>query len=140
MTTDASPAPAFAAGQSWSYRAPAGFETSRIHIGAILEFADGERLIAASVTDAPQRLADGRVIRGTIPLLPLSEGALRQTVVAHTGDADLPESFLAAFDAWNGDDRGGTFFTVPFEGHLDRMIARQMAEIAGTAQTGKTHR
>lgn len=136
MTTPISPTPQFAAGQCWTYRTPAGFETSRIHIGAILEFANGDRLIAASVTAAPQRLADGRVIQGTIPLLPLTEQALRRTVVARDGDADLPETFLAAFDAWNDDDRGGTFFTVPFEGHLDRMIARQMAEWASTTAVG----
>lgn len=133
MTSPSPFAPAFAAGQCWTYRAPRGFETSRIHIGAIFEFANGDRLIAACVTDAPQRLADGRTARGTIPLLPLSEAALRQTVVALAGEADLPESFLAAFEAWNDDDRGGTFFTVPFEGHLDKMIARQMAEISGAA-------
>jgi len=125
--------PAFAAGQAWTYRTPPGFETSRIHIGAILEFANGDRLIAAAVTDAPQRHADGRIAKGTIPLLPLTEAALGRSVVSLSGDADLPDGFLAAFDAWNGDDRGGTFFTVPFEGHLDKMIALQMAEIAAAA-------
>lgn len=126
-------APVFAAGQAWTYRAPPGFETSRIHIGAILEFANGDRLIAAAVTDAPQRHADGRIATGTIPLLPLTETALGRSVVSLSGDADLPDGFLAAFDAWNDDDRGGTFFTVPFEGHLDKMIALQMAEIAAAA-------
>lgn len=124
--------PAFAAGQSWTYRTPAGYASSRILIGAILEFAAGDRIIAAVVTDAPQRLADGRVVKGIIPLLPLTETALRQTVIAPDGDAEVPDSFLIAFEAWNDDDRGGTFFTVPFEGHLDKMIARQMAEIAGS--------
>lgn len=130
VSTRASLAPAFAAGQCWTYRTPAGFAPSRIHIGAILEFANGDRVIAACVTDAPQRLADGRIVCGTIPLLPLSESALGQTVVSFAGEADLPESFFNAFENWNEDDRGSTFFTVPFEGHLDRMIARQMTEIA----------
>ncbi len=133
MSTTTPHVPDFAAGQAWTYRAPAGYETSRIHIGAILEFASGDRLVAAAVTDAPQRLADGRVVKGTISLLPLTEDALRRSVVSLSGEADLPENFLAAFETWNDDDRGGTFFTVPFEGHLDRMIARQMAELAAAA-------
>jgi hypothetical protein len=119
------------AGQCWTYRAPNGFETSRLIIGAIVTF-DGERsIVCCSVTDAPRRHADGSVETVVIPFLPMIEPAFRASVVALEGAAEPPPAFAAKLDEWCNDPRGLTTFTVPFEGYLDRMIALQMAEIAG---------
>jgi hypothetical protein len=119
------------AGQCWTYRAPSGFETSRLVIGAIVKF-DGDRsIVCCSVTGAPRRHPDGRVEAVLIPFLPMTEHAFRDSVVAFEGDADLPPVFAGKLDEWANDPRGLTTFTVAFEGYLDRMIALQMAEIAG---------
>lgn len=121
----------FAAGQCWTYRAPAGFERSRIVIGAVVTFADGRHILCCSVLHAPRRLPDKTVDCVTIPFLPMSEAALAATVVALEGSEAPAEHFRAALDAWQADERGLTSFTVPFEGFLDRMIATQMAAIVG---------
>jgi hypothetical protein len=119
------------AGQCWTYRAPSGFETSRLVIGAIVTF-DGDRsIVCCGVTGAPRRHADGRVEAVVIPFLPMTEQAFRASVVAFEGAAEPPQTFAAKLDEWGNDPRGLTTFTVPFEGYLDRMIALQMAEIAG---------
>lgn len=119
------------AGQCWTYRAPSGFETSRLVIGAIVTF-DGDRsIVCCSVTDAPRRHADGRVESVVIPFLPMTEQAFRASVAAFEGAAEPPSIFGAKLEEWGNDPRGLTTFTVPFEGYLDRMIAQQMAEIAG---------
>ena len=65
--------------------------------------------MAVSVFDAPQRHADGTLDRGTIPLLPLTEAALRESVVGADGYADPPGGFEETFEAWHADDRGGRF-------------------------------
>lgn len=122
----------FAAGQSWSYRAPDGFDSSRIIIGAAVTFSSGQRILCCSVTHAPRRLANGAMEMVTIPFLPLSEEALAATVVAlDPAPAEPAEHFGQAFEAWRTDEQGLTNFTVPFDGFLDRMIARQMAAIVG---------
>ena len=118
-------------GQSWSYRAPAGFEASRLLIGAILTFHDHAPVICCAVSGAPRRLADGSVDRVTIPFLPMSEEALRASVVACDGVAEPPDGFASGLAEWRSDPRGLSMFTVPFEGLLDQMIARQMAAIIG---------
>jgi hypothetical protein len=119
------------AGQCWTYRAPIGFETSRLVIGAIVTF-DGDRsIVCCSVTAAPRRFADGRVETMVIPFLPMTEPAFRDSVVALEGDAEPPQAFASKLEDWGNDPRGLTTFTVPFEGYLDRMLALQMAEIAG---------
>lgn len=121
----------FAAGQCWTYRAPPGFETSRIIIGAIVTFEDREAIICCSVLGAPRRLADGSVDCVTIPFLPISAAALNATLVAPDGEGRVPDAFAAALAEWSADAKGLSVFTVPFDGYLDRMIARQMAAIVG---------
>lgn len=118
-----------ATGQKWTYRAPAGFEGSRVVVGAILSFADRERIICCSVSGAPRRLPCGAIDLVTIPFLPMTERAFHATVAFPDGTGDLPLGFAGALADWSDDSRGLTTFTVPFEGFLDRMIAMQMAAI-----------
>lgn len=127
----AQPSLSFRAGQAWTYDAPAGFEDSRMLIGAILSFEDGERVICCSVTGAPKRLPGGRVARMTIPFLPMSEQAFARSVARLAGEDVPPPAFVEAYAVWKMDPKGLSCFSVPFEGFLDRMIALQMAEIVG---------
>lgn len=120
-----------AAGQQWTYRTPAGFETSRLVIGAIVSFQDHEPVVCCAVTDAPRRHADGHYEPVTIPFLPLTKAAFRATVGAPDAVAEPPPGFAEALSTWRDDPRGLSIFTVPFEGSLDRMIALQMAAIIG---------
>ncbi|HKZ97297.1 MAG TPA: hypothetical protein VJ045_09980 [Hyphomicrobiaceae bacterium] len=121
----------FAAGQRWIYRAPEGFEASRLVIGAILKFDGGHSIVCCSVTGAPRRQAGGAADSVTIPFLPMTEQALRASVTSLDGTEEPPDSFAEKLQQWSDDPRGLTTFTVPFEGYLDRMIALQMAEIVG---------
>lgn len=120
-----------AAGQCWTYRAPHGFEASRLLIGAIASFEGRMSIVCAAVIHAPRRHADGHIEAVTIPFLPMTEAAFRASVVALDGTAELPESFAQKLQEWSTDPKGLSTFTVPFEGFLDQMIAHQMAEIAG---------
>jgi hypothetical protein len=122
---------AFRAGQVWKYAAPHGFETSRMLIGAILSFEDGERVVCCSVEGAPQRTPDGALARITIPFLPMAEDAFARSVVDLEGEAPAPSAFVEAYAEWKTDPKGFSCFSVPFEGFLDRMIAQQMAQIVG---------
>ncbi len=63
----------FAAGQRWTYRAPQGFEASRLVIGAIFKFEGSDSIVCCSVTGAPRRHADGSIDVVAIPFLPMSE-------------------------------------------------------------------
>src|SRR5262245_48523973 len=119
----------FRAGERWRYRAPAGFEHSRVLIGAVLSFEQRESLVACAVTDAPRLLPDGTLDAVTIPFLPMTAGALSATVIEPDGAEDLPPGFAPAFQDWQDDPRGLSAFTVVFEGRLDHLIARQMAAI-----------
>lgn len=119
----------FKVGQSWSYRAPKGFENSRMIIGALATFNETERVICASVIAAPRDTDDGRIEAVTIPFLPMSESAFAKSVIWNDGQCEPPEGFAQALTEWNNDPRGLSLFTVPFEGYLDRLIALQMAEI-----------
>ena len=123
--------PAFQAGQVWSYVAPQGFEDSRVLIGAIVSFEDGERVVCCAVEGAPQKLGDGRLGRMTIPFLPMAEQAFARTVVGLEGQGLAPPAFVEAYGVWKTDPKGFSCFSVPFEGYLDRLIALQMAEIVG---------
>lgn len=123
----------FTAGERWTYRAPEGFEHSRIVIGAVVTFAGREPIVCCAIPEAPRRLPDGRAESVTIPFLPMGATALAGTVVARDGHGELPEGFASAFESWQTDPRGLTVFTVPFEGSLDTLIARQMANIVGVA-------
>ncbi len=122
----------FAAGQEWSYKAPTGFETSRIVIGAVATCGDGNHIICFSVYKAPRHSPSGDVDVVTIPFVPMSEKAFAETVRELTGEADPPDDFSDALKAWSEDPRGLSIFTVPFEGVIDRMIALQMAAIVGS--------
>ncbi len=126
--------PTFAAGQCWHYHAPQGFEASRIVIGAIASFSDGNRILCCSVSDAPERQPDGSFAPVTIPFLAISEAAFAQSVTAcdEADGSELADGFADGLKAWQDDERGLTCFTVPFEGQLDRMIAMQMAAIVGS--------
>ena len=121
----------FKAGECWSYRAPQGFESSRILVGAVLTFQDREPIVCCAVTAAPRKNTDGTLETVTVPFLPMTATALAATVGAPSGEAALPDGFATALEAWASDPRGLSAFTVPFEGWLDHLIARQMAEIAG---------
>lgn len=124
----------FAAGQSWRYNAPKGFEESRILIGAIASFSAEQRVFCCSVTQAHERQPDGSFATISIPFLAMTEEALRATVTTcdDTVAATLPADFADALSAWRDDPRGLSYFTVPFDGYMDRMIARQMAAIIGS--------
>lgn len=100
-------------------------------IGAILTFPDDTRIVCCSVDSAPRLCPDGTVDVVSIPFLPLSEQAFVDSVVAEDGTGEPIEGFAEALADWQGDDRGLTTFTVPFDGYLDRLVARQMAEIMG---------
>ncbi len=121
----------FAAGQCWTYRAPQGYQTSRLVIGAIAVFPDEPPVLCCSVYGAPRKRPDGSIDTCTIPFLPMTESAVAASVVALAGVGEPAEHFIDALEAWQEDPRGLTTFTVPFEGFLDRMIALQMAEIVG---------
>jgi hypothetical protein len=118
-----------AAGQTWTYRAPRGFEGSRMIIGALVAFADSPTIVCCAVTGAPRRLPDGTVDTVTIPFLPINEPAFRDSVVSLDGITGIDSAFAGAFADWQSDARGLSAFTVPFDGYLDRLIAAQMAAL-----------
>ena len=126
----------FAVGQMWSYRASAGLEDSRLIIGARREFAAGEAIACCTVVGALQQRPDGSRERVTIPFLPMTVAALERTVLAPDGEGSVAPAFNNHFSSWHDDERGLSFFTVPFEGSLDRMIALQMADIVGEPNPG----
>ena len=118
----------FEAGQQWRYRAPEEIPGSRIVIGALLDFESGPSIACCAVTAASGgQGASGGIV--TIPFLPMTVDALKRTVTEVDGTADVPEGFVEQLEAWRGDPRGLSYFTVPFEGSLDRMIGHQMAAI-----------
>ncbi|MBS0241541.1 MAG: hypothetical protein JSS20_05140 [Proteobacteria bacterium] len=119
----------FAAGQKWACKAVHDGGDCRIHIGAIVEFGGGLRIACCAVTDAVDREPDGREREVAIPFLPMRLEALAASVVELDGAAELPEAFTAALAAWGQDPRGVSYYTVPFEGSLDRLIAHQMTAI-----------
>jgi hypothetical protein len=117
------------AGQRWTYRVAQGYDASRLIIGAIVKFEAAPSIICCSVTEAPrssESVGSGTV---SIPFLPLSETAFRNTAVALDGMGEPPASFSDRLQEWSDDPNGLTVFMVPFDGHLDRLIAYQMAEI-----------
>ena len=121
----------YTAGTSWIYRAPRGFDASRLIIGAHLTFSAHEPVLCCAVTGAPVRQKDETSQPGTIAFLPLTLEAFEKTIVAQDGYATLPAAFKSSLETWRNDPRGLTYFTVPFEGRLEQMIARQMAQIVG---------
>lgn len=119
----------FEAGQRWAYGAPPEFADGRIVIGAIVEFEGGCKIACCAVTGALERGSGGALERVTIPFLPLTLDALARTVTEPDGTAPLPDEFASHLADWSADPRGASYFTVPFEGSLERMIGLQMAAI-----------
>jgi hypothetical protein len=119
----------YAAGQRWTYRAPAGYEASRIVIGAIVTIEGHDPVICCMVTEVPQREPDGSVRVVAIPFIPMSRAALEETVTSLDGSQAVTPDFLLSYEAWKADARGLSYFTVPFEGSLNRLIAQQMAAL-----------
>jgi len=119
----------FEAGQQWAYRAAPEISDSRLVIGALVDFAGGRRIACCAVMGALQRGPDGASERVTIPFLPLTIEALAETVTRLEGPGEPPADFATHLAAWNDDPRGASYFTVPFEGSLERMIALQMAAL-----------
>ncbi|MEZ5853332.1 MAG: hypothetical protein R3D67_00760 [Hyphomicrobiaceae bacterium] len=121
----------FQAGQKWRYHAPAEIADSRLIIGALMDFPGGQQIACCAVTGALQRREDGSIERALIPFLPMTIEALAGTVSAPDGAGEVPEEFAAQLQAWSEDTRGLSYFTVPFEGSLERLIGQQMAAIVG---------
>lgn len=123
---------AFAAGQSWTYRTPRGYETSRLVIGAIASLGGHRKIVLAAAIHAPRRHAEGHFETVTIPFLPMTEAAFRASVISLEGtDAEIPDTFVDELEAWKNDPKGLTTFTVGFDGFLDHLITDQMADMAG---------
>ncbi len=121
----------FEAGQQWRYRSTPEADPSRLVVGALVEFESGRWIVCCAVIGALAPGEGGATARVTVPFIPMTLEALAETVLALDGTADLPLEFASALAAWQSDPRGTTYFTVPFEGSLERMIARQMAAIVG---------
>ena len=124
----------FAAGQRWTYRSPAGFEASRIVIGAVVQFGGHESVVCVALAGAARQQNDGSLQAANIAFLPFSSTAFAQTVVALDGSDVPPAEFAREMEAWASDERGMTLFTVPLDGTVDKLIARQMAEIVQTRE------
>lgn len=129
--------PDIRAGQVWQYRAPAGYEASRLLVGAVVEFAERGTVICCAAIGVPPARTDNRdqAAPTIIPIIPMTKAAFIASVAAldepHTRtQPQLPETFFIEFEKWQADPKGARVFNVPFEGTLDRMIALQMAEIA----------
>ncbi|MGH1418452.1 MAG: hypothetical protein ACRBCJ_06310 [Hyphomicrobiaceae bacterium] len=123
-----------AAGQCWTYRTPNGFEASRLIIGAIVRFQDGQNIVCASATHTPARHNEVDQNAKSIAFIPMSEAAFRASVISCESthiEPINPQTFQNELNSWHNDPKGMTVFTVPFEGSLDRMIASQMAQIVG---------
>ncbi len=111
----------YVVGQAWTYKAPAGFEGSRIIIGAILTFANHEPIICVAVTKAPMSDMNGRVQSLTIPFLPFSKVAFDQTIKTIDHSTQLPQDFVNHYTSWKNDLKGLGFINIPFKGLLRSM-------------------
>ena len=119
-------------GTAWRYRTIRDYDSSRLVIGAYLEFEGSEPVICCAALQAPVRQPDGSYCTGTIPFVPLTMTAFRQSALTPDGHGALPAEFQSSLQNWQNDPRGLTVFTVPFDGSLERLIARQMAQIVET--------
>lgn len=117
----------FKAGQVWRGR---GDDRPIVVIGAVIEIEGRPAVACCSVLSEG---ADAGRTGETVPFLPLTIEALAQSVdgCAIAEDGEVAEGFLDALRSWQDDPRGLTVFNVPYEGSLDRLIARQMASIVG---------
>lgn len=120
-----------AAGGTWTTRGIEGLEPPVLVIGALVRGEAGA-IACCAVWRAGVRGADGVWTTGTVPFLPLSEAALMASVLSPLAPVAVPDEFLPAFEAWRADPKGLSVYTIPFEGTLDGLIARQMAAIVGS--------
>ena len=118
-----------AVGQKWTFRAPRGFEHSRMTIGAIVTLPDGQRIVCISVSHAPRVTATNDVLDCMISFIPMAEPAFLASAEVEDGTGELPAEFAEELAAWRDDPKGLTVFTVPFEGCLDELIAQQAAAL-----------
>ena len=125
----------FSVGQKWTFRAPQGFEHSRITIGAIVTPPDGQRIVCFSVSNAPRVTAENQVYDCKISFIPMTEAAFAATVVQPDGTGELPAEFGEELLAWRDDAKGLTVFSVTFEGCLDELIAQQAASLISQSQS-----
>lgn len=114
-----------AAGQSWRYRAPAGFEDSRIVVGAIVRFEKGENIVCCSVNKLPRKANGHASDTMALPFLPLTESAFRASVAEPDGVGELPDTFAKRLLTWAEDANGMVAFKVPFSGSLEQMVELQ---------------
>lgn len=115
-----------AAGQSWKYRAPAGFEESRLVVGAIVRFEKGENIVCCSVNNLPRKVNGGDALETiSVPFLPLTESAFRSSISEQDGVGELPNSFAQRLLMWAEDEKGMVAFKVPFAGSLEQMVELQ---------------
>lgn len=128
------PCHVLAAGQSWRLRSHDFEGEPRLVIGAILAFESSERVVCVSLIDAAPIAPAPDGSQRTITFLPLSEAAFRDSVTEVDGTGEPAEGFAAEFEIWRADPRGLSVFTVPFDGSLDRLIARQMEAIVSDRQ------
>lgn len=125
----------FVAGQSWAYRAPEGFESSRVVIGAIVHYEERESIVCFSVYNAPRGRGAAPHETTIIPFVPMAESAFAATVTSLDHDnVELPDAFATQLQAWANDDRGLAVFTVPFLGYVNQMMSMQMAAVADAQQ------
>ncbi|MGE0024147.1 MAG: hypothetical protein AB7S70_11025 [Hyphomicrobium sp.] len=123
-----------ATGQSWRYRAPEGFEESRLVVGAIVRFERGENIVCCSVSKLPRKLNGAAHETITLPFLPLTESAFRASVSEQDGVGDLPESFPKRLLMWAEDEKGMVAFKVPFAGNLEQMVELQFGRRTDAAR------
>lgn len=122
----------FTAGETWTTRGVVDGPPPHLVIGAIIRGDDVGRSVAAcAVWHAHARTPAGEWRTTTVPFLPLTLAALAGTVVDRAAPLAMPDEFMAEFEAWQADPKGLSVFTIPFEGSLDGLIARQMAAIIG---------
>ena len=127
----------FKVGQAWRYSSEPELAQSRLVIGALIEFGSGLRLVCCSVSPRPSADDAAAGSGEIIPFLPLSEEALRGSVLQLDGTQDVVAEFASHLEAWRSDTRGASYFTVPFEGSLDRLIALQMAALVKSDETSE---
>jgi hypothetical protein len=114
-----------AAGQSWKYRAPQGYEDSRIVVGAIVHFEKGESVVCCSVHNVPRKVNGSSSETITLPFLPLTESAFRSSISEKDGVGELAGSFAQRLLTWAEDANGMVAFKVPFSGNLEQMVELQ---------------
>lgn len=110
-----------AAGQCWTYRCPQSFEHSRLVVGAAVKLNDKTNVICCSVLRVPYRPHVAPEPSFTIPFLPMTEEAFRESAVWLVDDVE-PKNFYDSLHVWRSNRRSMTAFTKPFSGLLDQFV------------------